>query len=365
MEDSIKNNKYFLGILMKGASFVLLVISIAVSVIIPFTANWFEAKGVIVLSTEQFFKITIINASIILLFAIILYCICSIKRFRDILLKENIIELNELMGKVKSNLRNSSRLADHIENCKIDIRNNIVEKSCLITSEKSFYDHLTYASKDNKNRIIRLTNFTKKLANDGESTYEDKKISSEYFNNELERYKNNPNAIIYKIVTIHTQDKLKELKALVKEAREKNVSNFNLAYLNIDKLDSHLPGIIGVQILDDEVILLNPRFARAISLADNHALYIKSSSIARIFERYHDDLWQEIKLKKRGFILIDIDNGGISDDDSIWDKIEKQIDEHINKSKDSNYETEETNKFERNFNNTKKRRSFYDLFFKK
>jgi len=192
-----------------------------------------------------------------------------------------------------------------------------------------FYDYLDYARKNAKKRVY-LTNFSI-------IPYEIETKNS-YFRKELSYcrslYKQNHEAKIKRIITIHTKDKLQLYKKIIKKMVDNDIKNFNLAYLHIDNFDetAYLPGVIGIQIIDDDVIIMDPRIARIGQ--DEPPILIQNPQIAAVFKEYHKKLWKEIEgsngPEERGCILYCGDYGkeknkSIFNASNIWTTIENQM----------------------------------------
>ena len=329
-EQNKERNKVVLDIITKGASLILIVISIVIYVAGPFVSYLFQGA----LSHEELFKITSISAIIILIFAVILYCMGTMKKFRELALCDNIIELNELSTMLNNNLETSDKLASHIRKCLNTTNENLVIESYIIYKISDYYIRLKKVREDTEDhRSIRLMNFSTLPASRNKSYTKDEISVKKYFNKELMFCKNKPESNVYKIVTIHTKEKLEECRNLVNGANKMKLHNFHLAYLNIDKFNNDLPELIGADIIGDEVFLMNPKYARITPKSNWAAIYMKSPIIAEKLGEYHHALWEEIT-DGRGYILYDGEKDIINPDiEDYWKKIEKRL---VNNSNDEN-----------------------------
>jgi len=218
-----------------------------------------------------------------------------------------------------------------------------------IIEEKEFYKMLQKAREivakkvrdDDKKRIIYLTNFSKDIL-------KVEKEQVDYFNAEITYCKNNPNVTIKRIITIRSDGKFNYFKKMVDSVvKDATIQNLHIAYLNTNflhylksepnDLKIIIPKLIGSQIHDDEVIIMNPMSARIeatkkdVTLNTDKHIFIKNKDIAEIFENYHNILWDKIDNindpEKIGCILYDWDTGNnvptnIGTD--VWAKIQTQ-----------------------------------------
>jgi len=321
---NMKNNDTFLDVVIKGSSIILIVISIVITVV-PYLLFLLKEKNILILSDKNQLIIIAFSALITLIFAISLYCIGTIKRFREIILRNNLEELGELTKQLKKS-------SEIITNTVIP-RKNIVMESFLIPPNNinQFYEILINLRENAQDRNIRLMNFGLHPFQENNKNNNDNNYIRQYFNDELSFYKKDPNASIYKIVSIHTKAKLDEYKKIVNQAKKMSLRNFHLGYLNIKKFDNYPPDIIGVDIISDVVLFMNPLYARITDESDYTALYIKSKEISETYRLYHKALWREIEDdEERGLILYGGKNGGISPKiEEYWTRIEKQINEDL------------------------------------
>jgi len=240
------------------------------------------------LSKSLFFVMVCAVAGVSFLFAIPCVIVINYRIYKRNKLS---IELNGLAGNLKDSIHSCENLSTSIKS--LPQIGDIIQRSYQLNSIKSFYKHLNKArnriqESEDKNIIIRLTNYA--------DTISEEKDAKNYFENEIKFCNDKSSVQVFKIVSIHTAKKFRQCKKLVDDAIASKLQNFHLAYLNIKEFDNNnLPKIIGVQIIEDEVILMDPSFAR-IDLGNNdkNPLFIKSSKIAEIYFNYHDQLWSEI-----------------------------------------------------------------------
>jgi hypothetical protein len=319
-KDEMKKVTY-LDIVINGASIILLIISIVVS-IVPFLLDFIKTTT---LTNEQIFIITGCCSGVILIFSIVLFCIGTIKRFRDIILRNNLAELDELINRFSNT---SDNLNNHINNCSNRPVENLIKESYIIKKPSDFYKKLfDLREKSQSNTSIRLMNFSTTYINANDK--ETRESATKYFNNELSFYKEKPDTSVYKIVSIHTKEKLDELKKLVTEVERRRLRNFHVAYLNIKQLNNNIPEIISVDVLGDELLFMHPKYGRITDKANWAAMYMKSNELARIFEGYHIHLWNMIESdtsEERGFILYGKEDWGINPNiEKCWRKIQENI----------------------------------------
>jgi len=169
-------------------------------------------------------------------------------------------------------------------------------RSRILNNHNEYYASLIDALKRievKREGEIRLTHYIDKV--DSDSNVE---IAKNYPKKELEicAKLRDSDVNIYKIVTIHNNEKLKKCRDLYDKIINSRLPNYRLAYLDIDPFDTgKLPGVIGVQVIGDEVILIPPETAR-LSREDGiiHSMYVNCSEFAKNFSTYHLKLWTEI-----------------------------------------------------------------------
>jgi len=316
------------SVVIKGASLVLLVVSLALTsapYFVPYLLN-FLLDDNINITVNNLSKITAFSIGIISFFAIILFCIGTIKRFRGLILRDDLDKLNKLTNQLK--------ISSDIITETVTPEKNLVQKSFIIPPNdiNQFYKILIELREEAlDNRSIRLMNFGPHPIQASSENNDDIDYVRQYYANELLFYKKKPNASIYKIVSIHTREKLEEYKTLVKKAEKMHLRKFNLGYLNIKKFDNYPPEVIGVDIISDVALFMNPEYATITSKSEYTALYIQSPEISEIYRNYHKALWRAIEDdEERGLILYGEKNGGISPKiEEYLTRIEDQINEDL------------------------------------
>jgi len=194
------------------------------------------------------------------------------------------------------------------------MENNVVNKSKIILNDE--YYTLLKETRRRANKHILLTNFTKNP--------EANETGNNYFIDDVDLIKT-ANIPVYRIVTIHNEEKLSLCKKMVEMAQSNNLRNFYLAYLNVENFGP-IPPLIGVDIVDDEVFILNPRKARVSNTEpDGEHVYIKSKEIADTFKKYHHKIWNEISDHNLGYHLYSGNNGVSRNIDFYWDEIAKSF----------------------------------------
>jgi len=219
---------------------------------------------------------------------------------------------------------------NHMDNCPgID---NLVKKSHMINNVDEYYQHLTRARENADKKDVILTNFSTKpyeIGNQNRNKY--------YSTNNS--FINRTKCNVYRIVTVHTSEKLSFLKELINDAKKSKSQNYYLAYLDIEKFSDDngdtLPGIIGIDIIENEVIIMDFSYARA--LRKNGVfikpLYIESEKIAEICRDYYKKIWEDLsgvtpesRRRYQGHILYNGPTGEVIEDiDNILAKIEYNI----------------------------------------
>jgi len=212
---------------------------------------------------------------------------------------------------------------------------NIDKNSIVIfkyIDANAFYGYLDRARKE-ANKNVYLTNYSIiPYKSENKNSYFKKELT---YCNSL--YRKNHEAKIKRIITIHNQEKLTLYRNIIKKMINNDVRNFNMAYLHINNFaeTDYLHGVIGIQIIDDEVFIMDPRIARIEQ--DRPPILIQNKQIADFFNEYHTKLWEEIKNsddpKERGCILYCGDYGkeknkSIYENDIIWNTIKNQMQEN-------------------------------------
>jgi hypothetical protein len=230
----------------------------------------------------------------------------------------------------------------HINDCpRID---NLVKKSCLIENIDEYYQHLTNARKRANKKDVYFTSFsTRPYKADNESR-------REFYKNDIDFIKDKE-CEVYRLVTVHSHEKLLFLKELVADAVNSKSLKYYLAYLNIKEFsDDKLPEIVGMDIIGNEVIIADFRYARALrENAFEEPIYIESEEIADKFRRYYEKIWDDIKKSSdenntpaarrryKGYILYDGLNRRVHENiENIWKEIEEKIPEKIEKKPKTN-----------------------------
>ena len=238
------------------------------------------------------------------------------------------VKFNESIGQNENYFERV--ISPHIDDCsKID---NLVRRSQMIKNVSDYYQHLTKARENVKDKEVFLTSFsTKPYKIDNENR-------NIYYSTDIEFIKR-IECNVYRIVTVHTPEKLSFLKRLVDNAKQSESENYFLAYLDIKKFSDEtidiLPGIVGMDIIENEVIIMDYRFARALRRNDNFnsPLYMESEKIADMCRAYYNKIWEDIsdetpisKRRYQGYVLYNGTTRKVHDDmDNIWKKIESNI----------------------------------------
>jgi hypothetical protein len=251
-------------------------------------------------------------------------------------------ELSELASSLQISIKKFDKSIDknehyfkdviipHIDECsRVD---NLVRRSRMINNVDDYYQQLTKAREQAVGKNVYLTNFsTKPYLNDN-------KYRDEYYSTDIEFIKRNE-CQVYRIVTVHSLEKLVFLKKLVEDAKNNEPVNYNLAYLDIEEFSNEtgdkLPGIIGMDIIENEVIIMDFRYARALRKHDGfeRPLYIESEKIADMCRDYYKMIWEDIsdetpmsKRRYNGYKLYNGSTKSVNEGiDNIWKEIESKI----------------------------------------
>jgi hypothetical protein len=179
-------------------------------------------------------------------------------------------------------------LNDSSHHIKEHISTSIIKEVKLIKNKNDFFRELNNERDNIKKDVdIRLMNF----ANTIREQEDDERSARKYYDNEIEFYYNrsNDNVKLFKIVSIHTKEKFIECWNLAKKAENRELENFNLAYICINKFEEKImPEITGVQIIGDVVILMDPNVARIDAANHKYSMYIRSKIIAEKYSSYHE-----------------------------------------------------------------------------
>jgi len=272
-----------------------------------------------------------------------------VKGLRGLVIDEDIekknMELSEKLCTITNNLQESTAICHesigknekyfdmsikHMGDCRKI--NNIVRKSYMIKNVDEYYQHLKKARENADGKDVYLTHFSTK------HYIIDNKNRDEYYSTNIDFIKHT-RCDVYRIVTVHTQEKLEFLQKLVNDAKKSEAANYYLAYLNIERFSDEngdmLPGIVGMDIIENEVIIMDFRYARALKKNDifENPLYIESEEIADMCRAYYKEIWDEIseetpasRRRYKGYVLY---NGALrkphEDIDTIWKEIESKI----------------------------------------
>jgi len=260
-------------------------------------------------------------------------------------IENNNIELSKELSELASSLKMSTEKFDeflnrnekyfkvtekHMDDCRKI--NTIVKKSYMINDVDEYYQQLKKARENADEKEVYLTNFSTKPYK------RDNKYRDDYYSTNIDFVKN-AKCNVYRIVTVHTREKLEFLQKLVDDAIESDSAKYNLAYLDIERFSNEtgdtLPGIVGMDIIEDEVIIMDFKFARALKKNDvfENPLYIESERIADMCRKYYEAIWNEIsnetlisKRKYQGYVLYNGPTRKVHEDiDNIWKEIESKI----------------------------------------
>ena len=313
--NKIKPKKIILNQILGIFGIIYLIVTFVVQYALQVILEWFNIEPLFK-DIHPLLIIVVVTCFVLIFSLLLILFINSDKKKRSNL-------LTELQGL-------AANLNVKIDNCP-QSRENIIIKSHKL-GEGEFYNYLDEAKERIPNvdgKEIRLTNFARNLTeNDlGQN-------SDNYFNNELQFYKDKFYVHVYKIISIHSKDKFRKCKKLTDKITD--LPNFHFAYLKIENFENEkLPKIIGVQIINDEVILMDPTVP-LIAARNNfkNPIYIKSQEIAMIYSEYHRKLWNEIESfhngqnggrnnKYSGYILYSLEHGKAGND--IWKNINREM----------------------------------------
>jgi len=271
----------------------------------------------------------------------------SLRRFIiDEEVEEKNLELSKKLSELTRHLQISSGKLDksidqndyyfkeviipHIDDCsRID---NLVRRSYMINDIDMYYQKLIEARQKINSRDVYLTNFSTGYY---QSNNENR---NKYYSTDFNFIKN-ISCKVFRIVTVHSPEKLLFLRELFKDAIKSESLKYHLAYLDIEEFsnenDDILPGIVGMDIIGNEVIIMDFRYARALRKNDGfeNPLYIESEEIAHLCREYYKMIWNDIsnetptsKRRYQGYVLYNGATRKVHDDmDNIWKKIESRI----------------------------------------
>jgi hypothetical protein len=327
IQDKILKEADILLMTLKPIAVLITIFLIILPFVLPIVLNYLKIES---LSNTHIFIMGVSVTIVMLIFVFPAFYIFMAAKYDT---QELTTKLNDLTVQLEKSLEHCKYLTNHIEDCPRYSGQNIVEKSVLL-SENDFFKYLDKArNQDSDNVEIRLTNFARSI----EAQKKIENGAKKYYEDEINFCYNKINKIkLYRIVSIHTKDKFKDCIKLAKEAWEKKLPNYNLAYLHIDDFNEKLPKITGVQIINDEVILMDPIVARISNTKFREPIFIKSKKIADIYSDYYTELWEEIAVYHRqwpnnnannkgyiGHILYTEDN--MIAQDSVWKEINENI----------------------------------------
>ena len=269
-------------------SVLFVVLYTVVSLLLPEVPNFLGKES---LSKELNYAIIVVVFSGTMLF--VLPCIIHIY----LKLAENKLtkELTEITDKLVIS-------KDHLEEIK---GFSLIKKAELIKSKADFFKVLDKARKstpENGNTEIRLMNFAKTI-----QEQQKEENARKYYKQEIDFCQERRDVKLFKIVSIHTKEKFIECWKMAKEAEKNELENFYLAYLHMSDFEEvTLPKIIGVQIIDDNVIFMHPTSARIDTADHREPIFIQSKEIAEIYSDYHRELWKEIKKYHKQWLARDL-----------------------------------------------------------
>jgi hypothetical protein len=316
-------------------SILFVILYTVVSLLLPEIPNLFNKES---LSKELNHVIIVVVFSGTMLFVFPCIVFINSKKNRDKLIKE----LNEITDKL-----NISK--DRVEEIKGLSIPPLIKNARLIKNKDEFFKALKTAREnvlEHGHTEIRLMNFAKTI----QEQRKEQSAAETYYQGEMEFYSGKKNVHLFKIVSIHTKEKFKECLELVKQAEQNKLENFHLAYLHIEKFgDVTPPKIIGMQIIADTVIFMNPISARIDVIEHQDSTLVECKEIAEKYSAYHKKVWEGItnyhkkwlsnKLtdeeKKEykefkgysGHILYTGDDG-ITSENRVWENINNDLPEH-------------------------------------
>jgi hypothetical protein len=302
---------------------------------------------------------TSLGTAVIILFIIfaisapvfIMYNIKGLRRFiidekiedKNFILSENISNSTNNLQKLTKKLddfidhdeNHIKKIRTHIDECPRITRDNFVSKSYMINEIAEYYKHLTKARQKADNGKVYLTSFSTRIY------ATDNKERNDYYLNDFELIKNKE-CQVYRIVTVHSSEKLIYLRELFDDAVKHKSEKYNLAYLDIEEFsdgtNNKLPDIVGMQIIGDEIFIMDFRYARALTrIGFKKLLYMESKETADMCREYYEMIWKEISVSNesdtdksyhryKGYILYDGTTQSVHKNiDVIWEEIENKI----------------------------------------
>jgi len=242
---------------------------------------------------------------------------------------------NKLDDFIDKNENHINKIKTHIDECPRVTRDNFVSKSYMINDSTTYYKHLTKARQKADNGKIYLTSFSTRIY------ATENKERNDYYLNDFELIKSKE-CQVYRIVTVHSSEKLIYLRGLFDDAIKHKSEKYNLAYLDIEEFsdgnNNKLPDIVGMQIIGDEVFIMDFRYARALTIIGfKKTLYMESKETADMCREYYELIWKEISVSNesdtdksyhryKGYILYDgITQSVHKNIDAVWEEIESKI----------------------------------------
>lgn len=333
----VQNGKDVTALAKKPTAIIVVIVLGAANAVMIVVNTIFPGD---ILSRPTVYVIVGSCVALTLLISVPFYCIYMIKRLRNYIIDKNIVEqinkthdentktmdkLSDLTAQLHSCIKSSEKLSEHIDICPRIVEHNIVEKSYIIQNVSDYYKLLKEARQRAVSGTVRLMDFSTMPHN--HDLHEKNNERSDYYLNEVEFWKSHKDVQIYRIVTIHSVKKLINTRTLIENLEKSKLDNFHLACLDIDNFsNSRLHEVVGMQLINDEVILMDFRYARANSTNGfNKPLYIKSKETSDFFSNYYKFLWNEIANNNRGWILYNGETGVHSDFDYIFKSIEYKL----------------------------------------
>ena len=197
------------------------------------------------------------------------------------------------LATIQNTLNDINDILPQYKKCPLENFEGLIP-SKIISSEQKYYEIAT----ESKNKAKDYVYSTYYADHDHNTS---KVEAIEYFKNDLKFCNTNPDVVMRRIMTIHNNYKLDMCKSMID--RMKLSSNFFLAYLNVPSFNNFRLGKmpVGMQVFDDEVIIMNPESARNVDPFKNH-IYVKSKDIAQIYKEYHEELWNAIADDTQGLL---------------------------------------------------------------
>lgn len=207
--------------------------------------------------------------------------------------KELILDIKDLAKDIKSSIFDTSESFELLnktltEQCKEDAKIHV------IYSADELYEKLGEAIKHAKDiRIMHLDPFS--------PNHYKSPARTEYFKTIFDYVKLHNDVTMKRLTSLNEVEKIEWLKGLIEETR--NIEKLDIAYIDIPKNrdDSFLNTLVSCQVLDgNKTFLLNP-MGNTVPAGgtQGEVLYIESESVAKVYEKYFDRLW-DIAVRKHG-----------------------------------------------------------------